>query len=192
MRNEGTGGELFCDLETERFRLRRLGRVEAFRLTATWRRDPELMEGLTLSPRPRSLLYWWFRGPRSDRRTRFAHAIVPKAGGEPIGVHFVVCRPGKAAYFHIGLADRAWWGRNVVTEVRARLIGHFFAHGVERFAATIDAGNAASIFNYRRLGFRVTGPSTVGSRKLRRPAVKLELRREDWHAAQDREPHDRS
>jgi RimJ/RimL family protein N-acetyltransferase len=178
---------LFCDLETERFFLRKVGRVRAFLITARWRRDPELMEGIFLSPRPRSLLSWWFEGPRSNGRTRFAHAIVPKDGGKPIGLHVVVrWRPDGSAHCHVGVHDRAWWGKNVVVETRARVISHFFAHGVTRFGARIDASNAPSIFNYRRLGFRVTASGTTGKidplTGKGRPAVELELTREDWLA----------
>lgn len=172
------------DLETERFLLRCLGRVATFLLTRRWRRDPELLEGLFLSPRPRSLLWWWFRGPRPNGRTRFAHAIIAKGSGEVIGLHTVVCQPGGHAHCHVGLHDRGWWGKGVVVEVRARLISHFFAHGTERFVATIDARNAPSIFNYRQLDFRVIGNGTTYDRDPLtgngRPAVEFELRRENW------------
>lgn len=187
---------LDCDLETERFHLRRMGRLQAFLLTRRWRHDPELLEGLFLSPRSHSLLSWWFRGPRPNGRTRFAHAIVDKAGGGIIGLHMVV-RPGDGsfAYCHVALHDRAWWGQGVVVEARARLLEHFFAHGTDRFVATIDARNAPSIFNYRRLGFRATGNGTTRhpdpATGEGRPAVELELRRQDWLGASRGDRHDR-
>lgn len=178
--------ELDCDLETERFLLRRSGRLATFLLTSRWRRDPELLEGLFLSPRPRSLFWWWFRGPRPNGRTRFAHAIVAKASGDVIGLHMVVRQSATSAHCHVGLHDRNWWGKGVVVEVRVRLLSHFFAHGTERFGATIDARNAPSIFNYRQLGFRVTGSATTFDPDPltgeSRPAVEFELRPEDWFA----------
>lgn len=178
--------ELDCDLETERFLLRRSGRLATFLLTRRWRRDPELLEGLFLSPRPHSLLAWWFRGPRPNGRTRFAHAIVVKASGEVIGLHVVVLEPHGSAHSHVAVHHRAWWGKGVVVEVRARVLSHFFAHGIERFGAIIDTRNASSIFNYRRLGYRATGNTVTNDRDpltgRSRPAVALELRREDWDA----------
>lgn len=181
----GRPGVLDCDLETERFYLQRCGRLRAFLLTRSWRRDPALLEGLFLSPRSHSLLQWWFRGPRPNGRTRFGHAIVGKASGAVIGLHMVE-RPGdgSVAYCHVAIHDRAWWGQGVVVEIRARLLSHFFAHGTERFVATIDARNAPSIFNYRQLGFRAMGNTSTYDRDpltgQPRPAVQLELRREDW------------
>ncbi len=176
--------ELDCDLETERFQLRRAGRLRTFLLTRSWRRDPELLEGLFLSPRSHSLADWWLRGPRPNGRTRFAHAIVVKSSGEVIGLHIVVCQRNGSAYCHVAVHDRAWWGKGVVVETRARLLSHCFAHGVERFVATIDARNAPSIFNYRQLGFKVVGNATTYDHDpltgRGRPAVQLELRREDW------------
>jgi RimJ/RimL family protein N-acetyltransferase len=183
----GRRSKLDCDLETERFHLRRCGRLQAFFWTRGWRRDPELLEGLFQSPRSYTLLQWWFRGPRPNGRTRFAHAIVSKASGEVIGLHVVVRRrDGSVAYCHVAIHDRAWWGQGVVVEVRARMLSHFFAHGTERFVATIDARNAPSIFNYRRLGFRAIGNSTTHNPDPAtgrgRPAVEMELRRKDWVA----------
>lgn len=178
--------ELDTDLETERFHLRRCGRLQTFLLTRTWRHDPDLLEGLFLSPGSKSLLAWWFRGPRPNGRTRFAHAIVAKISGAVIGLHVVVRLGNGTAYCHVALHDRAWWGKGVVVETRARLLSHCFAHGVDRFVATIDARNAPSIFNYRQLGFRVTGNAMTHDRDPQtgrgRPAVQLELRREDWLA----------
>ena len=183
---------LDCDLETDRFHLRRAGRVQAFLLTRRWRRDPELLEGLFLSPQPHSLIGWWFRGPNPNGRSRFAHAIVAKSSGAVIGLHIVVRQPDGSAYCHVALHDRAWWGKGAVVETRARLLHHFFANGVTRFGATIDAGNAPSIFNYRRLGFRVRGNATTYHRDpltgRGRPAVELELRREDWLERSSGEP----
>jgi len=184
---------LYCDLETERFLLRRIGRIAAFRLTAPWRNDPELMDGLMLTRGRPSLLRWWRRGLRSDGQRHFGHVIVPKSGGGPIGLHVVVWKhPDSPAHFHVGLPDRAWWGKDVVLEVRSRLIDHFLAHGTPRFVATIDAGNAPSIFNYRRLGFRVLGPAQTRREPgtgRRRPAVSMELRPEDWLSLRNGNTH---
>ncbi|OEO30593.1 hypothetical protein VW23_020495 [Devosia insulae DS-56] len=166
--------------------MRRSGRLQTFLLTRRWRRDPVLLEGLFLSPRPHSLLGWWFRGPHPNGRTRFAHGIVARASGAVIGVHIVVRQRDGSAHCHVAVHERAWWGKGVVVEARTRLFEHFFAHGITRFGATIDARNAPSIFNYRQLGFRVIGNATTYDHDpltgRGRPAVELELRREDWLA----------
>ncbi len=112
-----------------------------------------------------------------------------------IGLHIVVRRRDGSAYCHVAVHDRAWWGKGVVVEARARLLSHFFANGTDRFGASIDARNAPSIFNYRQLGFRVTGNAVTGMLDpltgRGRPAVTLELRREDWSAEAHGDRHER-
>ena len=79
---------------------------------------------------------------------------------------------------------REWRGKGVMLEVRAKVINHFFANGVERFYGNVEGRNAASIFNYNRLGFKHVGTM---HRHKQDPVtgevidlVSFELFREDW------------
>ena len=56
------------------------------------------------------------------------------------------------------IRDSAWWGQDVVVEVRARLMNHFFRNGgVERFFGAATARNVASVYTYQRLGYAHVG-----------------------------------
>lgn len=150
---------LACDLETERFALHAMGRIEMLRVTNSWRSDTELLAGLMSSSRPKSLRQWVGTELRPNNVTRFAFAIVPKGGTAPIGVHFVRFQHYRAARNSVALHDRAWWGKGVVVEVRARLMNHFFANApnVDRFIGEVNSRNVASLFTYRRLGYDHVG-----------------------------------
>lgn len=145
-------------LETERFTLRPMGLVETIPVIDIWRRNPDILAGLMNSRRPVSLLRWLRYGPLPDNDRRFAFGIFPHGADAPIGIHFVRYSDYRSARNTVGLHDRAWWGKNVVVEVRARLMNHFFQHaGIERFHGTVLARNTASIFSYKRLGYAHVG-----------------------------------
>ncbi|PWW01720.1 RimJ/RimL family protein N-acetyltransferase [Hoeflea marina] len=174
-------------LETARFILRPLGYIEAFRLTASWRNDPEVLIALFQSLKPRSLRKW-MRSPLLPRpKVRFAYAIIDRESGRSIGVHTVALSGYRSAYFTVAVSDRDWWGKGAVLETRATLINHFIRHaGTERFFGMVHGRNLSSIFNYQRLGF-----SHVGSwhRHKQDPVsgeifdvVLFELFREQWQA----------
>lgn len=150
---------LAVPLETERFELRPVGIIGTFRLTDSWRTDPDMLGGV-LYKANQSRLQWLKTGPFPDNATRFNFAIVPKGTDTPIGLHSTKLFGYRSARNMIGLSDRQWWGKGVTVEVRARLINHFFRlAGVERFCGSTSTRNTASIFNYRRLGFEHVGTS---------------------------------
>ena len=173
------------DLETERFNLRHLGPISAIRTTAHWRRDPEILAALYHSSKPRSLLKWIRTGPSPDNLERFAWAIIPKGETTAIGIHTVRLEDYRTAKLMGALSDRQWWGRDVVVDVRTRLINHFFANAeIDRIEGFTSSINAASVFNYRRLGFSHCGTrhrvkqDHEGGRVY--DLINFELFREQW------------
>lgn len=145
-------------IETERFVLEPLRVLAAWQLTSRWRRDPDLLAGLFQDSTPKGRLAWLFGGAIPLDSGRHAFAIVPRGSTTPIGGHITKLLGYRSAINTVALHDRDWWGRGVVVEVRAALINHFFANSpVERFFGIVEARNAASIFNYRRLGFDHVG-----------------------------------
>jgi RimJ/RimL family protein N-acetyltransferase len=97
-------------------------------------------------------------GPIPNNIGRFTFSIVPKGQETPIGAHVVKLFNYRSASMTVALHDREWRGKGVVLEVRPRLMNHFFRNGeVDRFIASINGRNMASIFNYRRLGFSHVG-----------------------------------
>ena len=174
-------------LETERFVLKPMGLIETLRVTNSWRHDPEILAGILQSSKPRSLPHWLLSGPIPRSKNRYAFAIIPKGEQSPIGAHMVRLHGYRSAFGTVAVHDRSWWGKNVVVEVRARLMNHFFAHGgIERFYGVVDARNASSIFSYRRLGFEHVG---TWHRQKQNPVtgdvidfVNFELFRDKWMA----------
>jgi len=144
-------------LETERFRLVPLGIMGTLRLTAGWRHDPDIVDGVLYSANL-SRLEWLRRGPFPDNVDRFTFAIIPKGQSEAIGLHSIRLFKPYSARNMVGISDRAWWGKDVVVEVRARLMNHFFRHaGVDRFCGATHSRNPASIFTYQKLGYDHVG-----------------------------------
>jgi len=153
----GRNEALARPFETKRFELRPMSRWQAMRLTASWRKDPEILVAFFQSSKPRSLLRW-LRGPLMPNNVdRFAYAILPRGSARPIGVEVVSLAGYRSASFAVALNDRSWRGKGVVTEVRSKLIDHLFANGIERVFGIVAARNASSIFNYKRLGFSHAG-----------------------------------
>lgn len=146
-------------LETERFILKPLSRMEAYRIgRANWNHDPEIMRNLIHSPKPLDPWRWMKRMVWVNRKSKFSHAIVPKEGGEAIGIHGITLQKHRSAVLVVAVHDRQWWGRKVVAEVRRAIIDHAFEKQVlDRICCTVQARNTASVFNYKKLGFKHAG-----------------------------------
>jgi RimJ/RimL family protein N-acetyltransferase len=178
-------------IESERFRLEPRGRWRAFRETYPWSQDSAFMSSYCGSGERRSPWKWYREMIRPNNRTKFAHAIIPRGGTAPIGVHFAAIRPYRSCFLAIGIHDRAWWGKGVVQEVRGRIIDHILAHSdVERLYAQVVARNLPSVFNYRKFGFTHVGTL---HRSCRDPATGevhdmliFEMFRDEWLARRER------
>ena len=146
-------------LETERFVLRPLGRIEAFRIgRSNWNHDPEIMRNVIYSSKPLNPWRWLRKMVWVNRKTKFSHAIMPRDGGTPIGIHGMTLQKYRSATLVVAVHDRQWWGRKVVAEVRRAVIDHAFEKKViDRLCCTVQARNAASVFNYKKLGFKHVG-----------------------------------
>ena len=146
-------------LETERFSLRPLGKVAAFSIGYNnWNGDAEIMRNLIHSSVRLKPWRWLKRMVWANGRTKFSHAIVPKGGSTPVGMHIVTLQKHRSAALTVVVHDRDWWGKKVVAEVRGRVIDHLFANNVvDRICCTVNARNMPSVFNYKKLGFAHAG-----------------------------------
>ena len=182
-------------LETERFVLRPLGRVEAFRIgRSNWNHDPEIMRNVVYSSKPLNPWRWLRKMVWVNRKTKFSHAIMPKDGGPPIGIHGMTLQKYRSATLVVAVHDRQWWGRKVVAEVRRAVIDHAFEKKViDRLCCTVHARNAASVFNYKKLGFKHVG--TLHRAQYDPVSGELfdmlvfELLRADWEKQRKPAPH---
>jgi len=150
---------LLQPLETERFVLRPLGRLEAYRIgRGNWNHDPEIMRNLVHSPKPLNPWRWLRKMVWVNGRSKFSYAIIPKEGGAPIGIHGMTLQKYRSATLIVAVHDRGWWGKKVVAEVRRTIVDHAFeSKAIDRICSTVQARNTASVFNYKKLGFKHVG-----------------------------------
>lgn len=146
-------------LETERFRLRLLSRRAVSRASLGWTEDAEAMRGFGLAAGGWTLRRWRRRFRRYDGRKRCCYGIYAKADGRLIGYHVHEIHPVfRHATLAVLIGERNWWGQGVVIEVRSAVLDLLFGRlDMKRVSSTVRARNLASIYNYRRLGFRQEG-----------------------------------
>src|SRR5690606_13162088 len=157
-----------------------------------WRRTPRIYRDLYLEKGPMSFSTWLKRGPIPDQVRRFTWAIVPRGTGRPVGYHMVRLSGPQNARNSVGIHDEAWLGKDVAVEARAKIMNHFFRHGIRRFSGRVASTNTASIFTYRKLGYAHVG--TLHAEKIhpvtRAPVdfVLFEAMKDDWKRSPYAEP----
>ncbi|RYH03709.1 MAG: N-acetyltransferase [Alphaproteobacteria bacterium] len=149
--------KLQTELETPRFILRPVGQLELVPDPGGWRSLQRIYGDIYLRKEPMSFSTWLKMGPFPDGQRRFTFAIVPKGSDRAVGYHMVRLSGLRTASNTVGIHDDAWLGKDVAVEARARLMNHFFRHGIERFSSRCHAGNLPSIFTYRKLGYAHVG-----------------------------------
>lgn len=146
------------DIVTPRFILRPLGRWQMMRLLHRYLRDDKIRALLTLRKRPASLWQAFRRVRRANGRSRFYHAILDRTTNAVIGTHVTMLIPFRTAAFEVILGDHAWWGRDVVPEIRKALIVVLVRQaGVEQMLSRIHSRNYGSILNSGKLGYQHIG-----------------------------------
>lgn len=146
-------------VETERFVLRSLVPADADEVYTSWWNDAEIQKGFNRLPRH------WDRARAAqhiqqfENRDSFHLGIYPKDTGQIIGFFAMfVDHRQKVARTNICIGDKAYWGKNVVLEVRARMLDFLFNRlAMEKVEGEIKGRNFASIFNYKALGFTAEG-----------------------------------
>lgn len=183
---------LMTQLETKRFILRPVTKRELFGDPHGWRTNPRIYHDLYNRKAPLGWLEWLRVGPFPDGERRFTFAIVPRGSDRPIGYHLVRLTTPTTARNTAGIHDEAWLGKDVAVEARARLMNHFFRHGIERFASSCVARNLPSVFTYRKLGYAHVGTSTAPrpDPETGKPVDLLlfEMRKDDWRRSRYAEP----
>ena len=182
-----TKGSLNQTIESQRFRLVPLNKWQAFRITYPWTKDSEFISSYSGSGHSRKRWRWYREMTRPNGRKKFAFAIIPHGETKPIGIHNFVLSTYRSCFLAVSIADRSWWGKGVVQEVRTRLIDHVFEHtDTERLHAQVMSRNFPSIFNYRKHGFTHVG--TLHRVKIDaatgeiHDALLFEMFRDEWMA----------
>lgn len=149
---------LQVELETERFILRPVGKLELIGDPGGWRTNRRIYRRLYFQSGPLSFRDWLKLGPFPDGEGRFTFAIIAKETRSVLGYHMVRRLGWQTAGNTVGIHDEGWLGKDVAVEVRIKLMNHFFRHSdIQRFTSRIEATNHPSIFTYRKLGYAHVG-----------------------------------
>lgn len=145
-------------VRTERFDLVNCSHADALRVTLPWASNPDILHNLMYDQSTYTKLQWAKNLGRPDASTLFYHAIVARDIKGTIGAHRIRINQSGTARMAIVLTAKSWWGKGVFEEVREALMDHFSqSPKVVRFFGRVLASNASSVYNYKKLGFRLIG-----------------------------------
>ncbi|MCL4766613.1 MAG: GNAT family N-acetyltransferase [Hyphomicrobiaceae bacterium] len=145
-------------LETPRFQLASLSRLQAAWHSYAWTSDPLVMHPYGLEAGSWTRRSWHRRLRRFNNRRRFCIGIRPKGGAGLIGYETAEVSSQGVAFIAVMIGDRDWWGKGVVQETRSAVIDFLFENvGCARVWGTPGIRNFPSIFNYQKLGFTCEG-----------------------------------
>lgn len=145
-------------LETERFLMKSLNRLEVVWYTYGWTFDTQVMHPFGLEAGTWTRRSWYRRFRKPNNRRKFCLGIWPKGGDKPIGLEIVEISAHKVATLSVIIGDRSWWGKGVVQETRSAIVDFLFDKlECPRVWGTPSSRNFPSIFNYQKLGFTCEG-----------------------------------
>jgi RimJ/RimL family protein N-acetyltransferase len=143
------------ELSTERFTLRPIAPLRFSLQTRKWTQDRQSFSDLAWRTSGWTGWRWWRHLRRLSRKKGICHGIWPNGASEPIGLHLAQYNAASGnVTVGVLIADRAWWGKDAVVEVRTAILADFFERiGAERATGWVQGRNLPSIYNYQRLGF---------------------------------------
>ncbi len=145
-------------LVTERLLLKPAGKFRSIHLQQKMMEDLEILREMTHGSQRTGWLNMVLKRKLPNGRSRFMHEIMVADSGDSIGYHEIRLFPYKSANLSVVILDRSWWGKTVPLEARKVIMAHFARHaGIERFYSVVRSRNFASIFNYKKLGFKHSG-----------------------------------
>lgn len=174
-------------VRTERFDLVNCSKAEALKVTLPWANDPVVLRNLMYDQASYTRVEWARKLSNPDGRTMFFHAIVARDIKGTIGTHRLRLNRSGTANMAIVLTAKSWWGKGVFEEVRSGIMDHFSrSPDVVRFEGRVLSRNVSSVFNYKKLGFRLIG---YDQKSWRAPdtdelldTMFFEFLAEDWRA----------
>ena len=148
-------------LETERFNLVICDKKRAFRQSLFWKDDPNILLNMMIPVRSYSQVRWYKEFAMPDLNKLFYHAIVDKKSKKIIGLHKCSLDRNGTVWVSIVVHDKSWWGKDVYFETRSKILEHFSkSDRVVRFYGRCLDRNFSSLYNYKKLGFRLIGFDT--------------------------------
>lgn len=145
-------------LETPRFVVRSISRLQVAWHSYPWTFDPEVMHPFGFKAGTWTRRTWYRRFRKPNNKRKFCLGIWPKGQSKLIGYENFDLSPHGVAALSVLIGDREWWGKGVVQETRGAIIDFLFGTaGCVRVWGTPSVRNFPSIFNYQNLGFTCEG-----------------------------------
>lgn len=145
-------------LETPRFVLKSMNRLEGAWRSYPWTSDPMVMHPFGLEAGNWTRRSWYRRFRKPNNKRKFCLGIWPKGQSRLIGYESFDVNARGVAVLSVVIGDREWWGKGVVHEARGAIIDFLFEKmNCTRVWGTPSSRNFPSIFNYQKLGFTFEG-----------------------------------
>ncbi len=176
------------ELETENYIVRSMTAQDITEDYTAWWNDDELMEGLARARAPVSRAQHQRRvASQFDNRKRFHLGIYDRNLSLLLGFITIFANPfHRTASTNVIIGNRAYWGRNIVLEVRGEVIRFIFEElRMDKISGKPMARNASSVFNYKAQGFVTEGILRKEWRYedgRRMDVAVFGLMREEWEA----------
>ncbi len=169
--------------ETANYVLRLLGPEHATERYLGWLRDPEISRTLETDGASQTIETIRAFIKSHDNETRFLFGIFTKDGAF-IGTHSFRWYPkDKRATVGVMIGDKAYWGRAVPLETRARLLDWAFGElGCNKIEAGCYSINLPAIYNFKRQRWILEGVQKAHATIEGRPADLLfyAMFQKDW------------
>ena len=177
-------------LETEKFFLRSLTPKDADEEYTSWWNDAEIQRGFNNKPRGWGIPDAANHIKNFDNKVLFHLGIYPKETSKLIGfVTIHLSQKHKMATTNVALGDKSYWGKDVIIEVRLKVLDFMFENlKIEKAESEILGRNFSSIFNLKVLGYTAEGvlrqhiPSIDGGRADK---YLFGLTKKEWQQAKD-------
>lgn len=145
-------------LQTENYILQSLDIRDVPEEMVQWFSDPEIMRYMN-DPMNLDRQKLAERFSRLDNKRVFGLVIYARDIKKPIGLmRIFVERSSAKAETSILIGNKGYWGRNVVLEVRERVIRFLFtAMKLNKITGSVRARNFPALFNYTKQGFKREG-----------------------------------
>jgi len=179
------------ELETEKYKLRSLTPDDADEEYTSWWNDAEVQRGFNNKPRDWDIPDAVKHIKNFNNITLFHLGIYPKDTSKLIGfITISVAKKHKMAITNVALGDKSYWGKDVIIEVRSKVVDFMFETlGIEKAESEILGRNFSSIFNNKVLGYTVEGILRKHISFVdggRADKYLFGLTREDWQQAKDK------
>ena len=137
------------ELETEKYKLRSLTPDDADEEYTSWWNDAEVQRGFNKKPRNWDIPDAVKHINTFNNITLFHLGVFPKDTSRLIGfVTISFAMKHKVAITNVALGDKSYWGKDVIIEVRRKVMDFMFETlGIEKAESEILGRNFSSIFN---------------------------------------------